>query len=395
MLTVAAAGVRSEGFTSAGLFRDDAWVALSARVGLGTAWHMWVSAPGFFFLERLFIEVGPAATWWAQIPPFVAGVLCVPSIYALARYFRATPLGGLASAALVCASPICVTYSTRVKEYPVDFLLTCALLATFEAARRSAGGRRHLAWCAAVSVAAFLFSASTAIVIIAGWSVLGVCVLQDRSRHARKTFAGLGAAGAAGCAVIAAVFYLQISPKLKLFWLENSGFMTRHPLSQFASSLEHTAWTLLSGLFGFGDFGSMARLAIIVVWLLLSAVGLSRDRALLVAGVAVLLAFAADLAQLLPLGTGRTDEYLYPVILLLPLAGLVRLLEAVAPWAEERARRMRRQVTVVLAAVVAVGSLVLIGRAATDVPAYPGVAVQALAAAIRQQEKPGDHIYVN
>ncbi|HEY1831577.1 MAG TPA: glycosyltransferase family 39 protein [Acidimicrobiales bacterium] len=392
ILTAAAAAIRGEGFSNLGLFRDDAWVALSSRTGLGTAWHMWVTAPGFMFLERTFIIVGPSATWWDQIPPFVAGVLAVPVIYAVVRYFGIGRIGGLVGALFVCVSPVCITYSTRIKEYSLDLLLTCLLLVVVEQARRT-GGRRQIAICAAVSVAAFLLSASTAVVIVGAWLALGLLGLRDRST--RGTLVPLGAIATAGCAVVAVIFYGHISPALNRFWSENSGFIQRGSASQFVTSLHHTAWSLLSGTFDLPGFSTAEEVLIIAVWLALSSVSLYRNRILLAPGLVVLVAVIGSAAHVMPLGTGRTDEYLYPVLLVLPLAGGSRVIQAASPHAEVLRGQARRAVMVALATVATVLSFLIIDHEATVTPAYPGVGVQQLAAEISQNEKPGDHIFVN
>jgi hypothetical protein len=149
----------------------------------------------------------------------------------------------------------------------------------------------------------------------------------------------------------------------------------------------------LSGLFGFSAFPVGFEVLIIVVWLALSLVGLYRDPALAIPGLAVLLAVIGSVAHVVPLGTGRTDEYLYPVILVLPLAGAARLVQALP--ASAAARFSTRQALGGAMAVSCVLALVLIGRQAEVTPSYPGVAVMQLAAAIHRAEKPGDHIYVN
>ena len=59
VLVGAGTAMRAQGLTTLGLYRDDAWADMSSRVGIGTAWHMWVTAPGFFFLERSFIGLHP------------------------------------------------------------------------------------------------------------------------------------------------------------------------------------------------------------------------------------------------------------------------------------------------------------------------------------------------
>ena len=102
---------------------------------------MWGSAPGSFFVQRTFTDLTPGTTAWQQLPAFVAGVACIPVMYALVRFFRLGRLVALAAALVVSLSPICVTYSTRVKEYQADFLLACLVLAVAEAARRRAERR--------------------------------------------------------------------------------------------------------------------------------------------------------------------------------------------------------------------------------------------------------------
>jgi hypothetical protein len=102
-----------------------------------------------------------------------------------------------------------------------------------------------------------------------------------------------------------------------------------------------------------------------------------------------------SIAHVLPLGTGRTDEYLYPVLLVLPVAGAVQAVRAVAASADAWLGQTRRAAMATVAVVSLVLSLVLIGRQAVVTPAYPGVAVQQLAAAIHREEQPGDHIFVN
>src|ERR1700679_1649795 len=101
VLIGAGTAMRVQGLTSLGFYRDDAWAAMSSRVGLGTAWHMWVTAPRFSLLERSVIGLGPGTTWWAQIPPLVAGVAAIPAMYFLARHVGFQRVAGLVLALLV------------------------------------------------------------------------------------------------------------------------------------------------------------------------------------------------------------------------------------------------------------------------------------------------------
>ena len=168
VLVGAGTAMRVQGLTSLGFYRDDAWAALSSRVGIGTAWHMWLGAPGFYFLERSFFDLHPGSTWWAQLLPLAAGIAAIPAIYFLARHFGFRRLAGLVLAGIVCVSPICVIYSTRVKEYSVVFLVSVAVLWVAETARRQPD-RTRLTVLTMVSVVAFAVSASVGPVIAGAW----------------------------------------------------------------------------------------------------------------------------------------------------------------------------------------------------------------------------------
>ena len=183
VLVGAGTAMRVQGLTTLGFYRDDAWAALSSRVGIGTAWHMWLAAPGFYFLERSFIELHPQSTWWAQLPELAAGIAAIPAIYLLARHFGFRRVVGLVLACIVTVSPVCVVYSTRVKEYSTVFLVSVAVLWAAETARRRLD-RTRLAVLAALSVAGFAISASLGPVIAGVWIASGICVLRD-DRHRR------------------------------------------------------------------------------------------------------------------------------------------------------------------------------------------------------------------
>ena len=173
VLVGAGTAMRVQGLTTLGFYRDDAWAALSSRVGLGTAWHMWLGAPGFYFLERSFFDLHPGSTWWAQLLPLAAGIAAIPAIYFLARHFGFRRIAGLVLAGIVCVSPVCVIYSTRVKEYSVVFLVSGAVLWVAETAR-CRPDRTRLTVLTTVSVVAFAVSASVGPVIAGVWIALAV-----------------------------------------------------------------------------------------------------------------------------------------------------------------------------------------------------------------------------
>jgi hypothetical protein len=390
-VTAIGALIRYNGFTSYGLWRDDAWAVLSSQVGIGTAWHMWVTAPGFYFVERTLVVLGPSGTWWTQFLPFVTGVACIPASYFLTRYFRFSRGAALIVAVLVAASPVCATYSTRVKEFPVDFLTSCLLIAVAERARRNPNP--PLLALGVASVFAFLVSASLGPAIIALWLALGFGWFRSGVLGRRVVLAG--ATTAAGCAVVAAFFYTHISPQDTHFWELEGGFIAHSSLGQFFPAVNSSAWTLLQGLFGFVQLDSAGRVLVVGGWVVLSAVGVYRNPPMYGPALMVVAGFAASAAHIAPLGIGRSDEYLYPAILLILTAGLFRGVALV----QHRLRTGPRGVAFASASVVAVAVIVLAGALLlheyVDAPVYPGEDVTGLATALNHHLQPGDAIFVS
>ena len=354
-------------------------------MGIGTAWHMWVTAPGFYLFERTFLLLRPGTTWWAQLPPLVIGVAAIPAIYALARYFSLSRVCGLALAVLVCVSPVAAAYSTRLKEYGTDFLLVCLLVALTEAARRRPD-RRHLVALALGSAVAFAVSAAVGTAVAALWVAL--LVATGRSRPALVRVVVAGGSAAAGCAVVATVFYRHISPALQAFW--SGDYLDHSSPWAFATSLYQAAWNLFADLFGVTVVQPGERAVLLAALVALLVAGAWRSVAMLGPVLVLVAAVVAAAVRLSPLGAGRTDEYLYPVLLLLLGAGATHVWRAL-----ERALPGRSVPLRWVGAVVAVAAGgVLLGHASANLPAYPATDVKGLAAGIRQDAQPGDHVVV-
>lgn len=388
-LTAFGAALRAHGFSSLGFFRDDAWVALSARQGIGTAVHMWVAAPGYFFFVRAFMLAGPRTTWWAQIPAFVAGAACIPAMYALARHFRLSRVAGLVTAGIVAVSPVAAIYATRLKVYETDFLLSCVVLALAEATRRQPA-RRQVTFLALGSVLTFMCSASVAAVVIGAWLMVAWCTLRrpGRPRHVVAGFA----ATAAGCGLVALVAYTHVSPTISRWW--PYAFIGHSSPTALVSSLDHVTWDLLAPLFGFMNLSAAAQMLVVILALGLAVAGVYRNAAMLAPALTVAVAYVASAAHRVPLGTGRTDLYLYPAVLLLLAAGATKVVRRVRAIASDlSAPRMLKVAAAALALAVLAG--VFVHRAVAEPPAYPGVDVPAIAGAIAGQEQPGDRIFVS
>ena len=378
--------MRVQGLTRLGLSRDDAWAAMSSWVGIGTAWHMWVTAPAFSFLERSFIGFHPGVSWWAQIPPLVAGIAAIPGIYLLARHFGFARAVGLILALLVCVSPVCIVYSTRLKEYGTVFLMTCAVLWVAETARRRPA-RARLVQLAIASVLAFVVSASMGPVVAGVWIALILSAAWER--RLRRDEVVIAAVVAGGCGIVAAIFYRRISPSLSKFWAND--YISHGSVAAFVRSLRGGLWGVYLNLLHLPALTGSGQLLLLLVLLGLSVLGVARNPAMLGPACIAVVAVCASAAHVAPLGTGRTDEYLYPALLLLLASGVVSLWAGLREHVGAEWRNIARPVAAAVGVVV--GAVLIVVAIATTAP-YPGFAVQTLAAEISRTAEPTDHIVV-
>lgn len=396
LLIVYGASLRVRGLTSGGLWRDDAWSALSARVGLGTAWHMWVTAPGFYAFERSWILIHPGSTVWDQIPPLIVGIAGIPAMFFMARYFKVGRSASLVAAVIVCISPICVTYSTRLKEYGTDFLLACLVLVAAEAVRRQPGGRRLLL-LAVASFGSFAISASIVPVLLGVWLALGI-VTSD-SQQALRPFFTAGILTTLPCAAFAGIFYSHLSPALHKFW--QSYYIDHGSPGAFLSSTGRVVLSLSAYLTG---TNSHARVLVPVLLVLVGflGVGIFQSRAMLAPALVLGSAIVASAFSVIPLATGRTDEVLYPAVLLLIASGLQKVGDVVLgrlrPLRWTAGRRWALGVAVAVIVVVMLLSASAI-RVSYDrhfsVTLYPTEDTHALAVKVDRELQPGDHIVVS
>jgi hypothetical protein len=229
------------------------------------------------------------------------------------------------------------------------------------------------------SAVGLFMSASVAPVIIGVW--LGV--LSLRSPRYRL------AAGATGvsCLLIFTAFYRHTPPSLHRFWAPYYLHFTSVGgfLASLLESILHLEVNLIGG---FGSASPAACLFYVAVTVLIG-MGLFGARSRRGVGLVLGAALIACASGLIPLGTGRTDEVLYPVVLVLLGAGVGRLASTGASlFPSPRARVMATLIVVGLICVT------LVSNPNLRQP-YPGVDIRGLAARVTVQLRPGDHIVVS
>jgi hypothetical protein len=394
---------RAHGFTSLDLWFDDAWAALPARVGLSQAIHMVLTSPGYGLAMRSWIRLDPTTTWWAQLPAFVLGLGAIPAVYALVRWLRNPRWLAFAAALVVTVSPLAIQYATRVKEYPFDLLAACAILALAERARRAPRTPR-LATLAVASVAAFFISAGCAPIIAGAWLALGIALVSDR--RLRRSLVACLLATLAGVVVVWAIFLRALPGVLTINW-RRRGFLVDYrslpraerSVSLIFGGLIHAAFgypvpvSFYRGTPGVHDAGAMAvGVVVLAVAILVPIVASSRRgvTAELASALALVVALALSVADRVPLGDGRTDEVLYPALLVC-LAAAVRSVtptfrRAIGEGAPARAAAGA------LAAVLLVGTVVFgVDHAAV----YPTISLRGVQAELTKLVRPGDVVFVD
>ena len=96
-------------------------------------------------LVRAAVQLSGARSWTARLPAYIAGVLAVPLMYALARTLFATSTAGLIAAWLLAMMPAHISYSQVARGYSLSILLS--ILALLFARRAVDEGRDRL-WVA-------------------------------------------------------------------------------------------------------------------------------------------------------------------------------------------------------------------------------------------------------
>ena len=387
---------RLSGFSSHQLWFDDAWVAVPTKVPLGEAIHMVNTTPLFSIFMRQWILWGSDATWWAQIPAFVTGLIAIVAVYRLLKFFGSTETLSLLAALVIAASPIVIDYSTRLKQYNLDIIFACLILWLAEKWRRTPSLRGALT-LALVSVLSLLTSASS-IVIVA--PVLGVAVLLAWREKARRLQAGaLLAMVGAGFVFEWIVWLSQLSNGLYVGWRNRGYLLDTRSFHKLAFSLQtmgsqffHWMLDLPTGHKPDPDHHitllGLTISALVALFLVTLVAGtlwrylrrpLNTPEPLVIAALALAFSAALALVRRSPFGGGRTDEVIYPALLLLMAALFTQL--------QPRLQRVAPQAT---KALVAIGVVALLFVGLSNRAHYPSIELKTPVTQMEAARQPGD-----
>jgi hypothetical protein len=260
----------------------------------------------------------------AQLPAFFAGLAVLPALWWALRCFSVEPWIAAVVAVAVSLSPVVITYSTRVKPYTAELVLA-ALVLGLSTARSPRFGWWLLGL---VSMVAFTISFATAPVIGAAWLVIA---MRERKSPAflRSVLRPAAAVGLWSLFILWLTWH-PVPPSLKAFW--QPFFIDWSTPSSIARSAQHLLGGLSSGMTGAPllttsrPLTTLAALSMLGGLSVLCLLGVWVNRLHVLAPTLVMV-FAVILSglHLVPLGSGRTDEVLYPALAILLAFGLSTL----------------------------------------------------------------------
>lgn len=322
-LAAVAVWARSPGLWAPSLWLDDSWQALVHRADAWTELvEVSATSPGFALALKAWFIVFGFSEVVAQTLPLILGVAWVPGMYLVVRWAGSSRPAALLIGAMAASSPVHATYSTRVKQFTTDALLSTGLLVVAWAILRDGQVRRRQVRLVLVAVVAAIV-ASGSVAPVAGGAVLAVALTTWR-RGDRWVAVALPVTFGA-FALLWYLFFLrgQITGGLSRYWddyyIAPSGLIgsTGTAVGRFAEGLALSPawlWVAIIGLAAVIALIRLPRVRWLVILPLLAALGLA------VLGLA-------------PLGGGRTDIYLYPVALFAAGLGLHQVVEWLGGWA--------------------------------------------------------------
>ncbi len=310
--------------TGSGLFRDDAWVAAPAETSFGHAATLVSTFPGFSLGLWPWLHLMAPSVLAAQLPAFLAGLAVLPALWWVLRRFSVEPWIAAVVAVALSLSPVVITYSTRVKPYTAELVLAALVLGL------STTRSPRFGWwlLGLVTMLAFAVSFATAPVIGAAWLVIA---MRERKSPAfvRSVLRPAAAVGLWSLFILWLTWH-PVPPSLKAFW--QPFFIDWSTPSSIARSAQHLLGGLSSSMTGAPllttsrPLTTLVALSVLVSLSALCVIGVWVKRLEVLAPTLVMV-FAVILSglHLVPLGSGRTDEVLYPALAILLAFGLSTL----------------------------------------------------------------------
>jgi hypothetical protein len=364
---------RPLGITS--LWLDDAWVADGSRVAtIGDTIRTGLTSPGFSLIYRGWASVFGYTATTAQLLALLFAVMTPVAIFLVALERRLPVFAAFVAGLLVATAPAHIEFSTHLKQYTAEALgATFVLWGAWRVLDRATDGRRW-AVLTGIAIVASLTSSVGAVTAVSALAVCSAAAFLARPRRIRPALVSTAVYGlVAGAWALIAVKPNLSSSHLTEYWrrkfLDGDGFA-----GGLVDRLEDVAH----------GFQSLEALLVLAVLLIAAAFVLVRRTllgALLVAPTVVAIALCA--LRIAPLGTGRTDIYLFPSYALL-IAVAIGELVSLVPGRE----------WVIGVAAITAAVLIALNATAAGTDAYPHENLTPLVHMVERRRQPGDAVVV-
>ena len=378
LIVVAALAVwfryRAVGISS--LWLDDAWVGVGAHFPtIGDTIGSGLTSPGFSLLYRGWANAFGSGATTAQLLAlgFAVGAPVVLFIAATERGVRW--FAGLLGAGLLATAPAHVDMSVRLKQYTAEALAATVVLWLAWRLLDRPGSSGRWAALTAAAVGAGLLSGIGA--LVAG-EALVVCIAAawlSKPRQLRAAAIGTGVFALVMVPWALLVVRPNVHPKLAAYWrgyfLDGSGL---------AGGLIPRMRAVAHGFQSLDTTFVLLCLAAAAVIVLVRRPFVGVLLALPLASAVVLAAL-----RIAPIGTGRTDVYLFPSLALLIAVAVSEIASMLAPRG--------RWATAVVGG-LAIGALVVVALVAAPAVAYPPEDLGPLVHIAEAARRPGDKIVV-
>jgi Dolichyl-phosphate-mannose-protein mannosyltransferase. len=199
------------------LWLDDAWPALVSRVSWSDVPLVGLTSPGFSAVVKAWTNFVGFSEYHAQQPAFFFGVLGPPTVYLIARRLGLRAPAALVAAAILLVSRNHVIYSSRVKQYTLDCLLSALIILV--AVLLLEHPERARRWALLVATAAVATVASSLVLPMVSGAFLAGAHAAWKRRDARRVAASaIGAYGVFAFAWWILVLRPRINPVLRSYW---------------------------------------------------------------------------------------------------------------------------------------------------------------------------------
>jgi Dolichyl-phosphate-mannose-protein mannosyltransferase len=292
------------------LWLDDAWPALVIKTPWASITKVGLTAPGYAVLVKSWLYVTGFSETKAQSVAFTAGIVAPALLWLLCLWRGLGRPAAAVAATVMLTAPADIVYSARVKQYTLDSVLVIIVLALAWRLLDHPGDTAR--WVALVAGCALATATSATVIPVVGGALLAAIVSTWRDNRPRFRVAGILVGTYSLFALVwwRVVLRPRLGTALREYW--SAFYVSTKSPKAFATSLLTAAARFSHGFTRIPG-------AVIVILFVAAAFVVIRMRTDLAILFLAPPAFAVALAtrDIAPIGTGRTDIYLYPVLALL------------------------------------------------------------------------------